>query len=237
LNNAETSGFNVPPAETHEQTGEHVEKQLVPEQREEWRRLLQLARQAAGLAEDDDWLYARVQAALRRALLSLGRKLNRIGALSDASAVFFLPLPLARSLAASTSAPTNLQAQAAAGRAGWEAACREPPPAREAPDTVSVKGVGTGGRALGRVALHRPGSPCPAPGQILLAATLLPSELPLLVAAALVTETGGPLDHVASQARERHLPAVVGAAGACRIFRDGDVVLVDADRGLVVRLG
>jgi len=31
--------------------------------------------------------------------------------------------------------------------------------------TVSVKGVGTGGRALGRVALHtRPGSPCPAPG-------------------------------------------------------------------------
>jgi pyruvate,water dikinase len=237
LNNAETSGFNVPPAETHEQTGEHVEKQLVPEQREEWRRLLQLARQAAGLAEDDDWLYARVQAALRRALLSLGRKLNRIGALSDASAVFFLPLPLARSLAASTSAPTNLQAQAAAGRAGWEAACREPPPAQEAPDMVSVKGVGTGGRALGRVLLHRPASPRPAPGQILLAATLLPSELPLLVAAALVTETGGPLDHVAAQARERRLPAVVGAAGACRVFRDGDLVLVDADRGLVVRLG
>ena len=70
-----------------------------------------------------------------------------------------------------------------------------------------------------------------------MAATLLPSELPLLVAAALVTETGGPLDHVAAQARERRLPAVVGAAGACRIFRDGDLVLVDADRGLGVRLG
>jgi pyruvate,water dikinase len=69
------------------------------------------------------------------------------------------------------------------------------------------------------------------------AATLLPSELPLLVAAALVTETGGPLDHVATQARERGLPAVVGAAGACRLFHDGDLVLVDADRGLVVRLG
>jgi len=102
---------------------------------------------------------------------------------------------------------------------------------------VSVKGVGTGGRALGRVLLHRPASPRPAPGQILLAATLLPSELPLLVAAALVTETGGPLDHVATQARERRLPAVVGAAGACRLFRQGDLVLVDADRGLVVRLG
>jgi pyruvate,water dikinase len=127
--------------------------------------------------------------------------------------------------------------QVAAGRAAWEAARCDPPPAPAAPDTVSVRGVGTGGRALGRVVLHRPGSPLPTPGQILLAPTLLPSELPLLVAAALVTETGGPLDHVATQARERRLPAVVGAAGACRLFCEGDLVLVDADRGLVVRLG
>jgi pyruvate,water dikinase len=198
---------------------------------------LRLARQAAGLGEDDDWLYARVQAALRRALLRLGKSLSEMGALSDAGDVFFLPLPLVRSLAAGAPPPAHLQMQAAAGRAAWEAACCDPPPAQAAPDTVSVRGVGTGGRALGRVVLHRPGRPLPTPGQILLAPTLLPSELPLLVAAALVTETGGPLDHVATQARERRLPAVVGAAGACRLFRDGDLVLVDADRGLVVRLG
>jgi len=224
-------------AETHEQTSEQVEKQIAPQRRDEWRRLLRLARQSVGLGEDDDWLYARVQAALRRALLRLGQSLCVTGALSDATAVFYLPLPLARSLAAGSPAPANLQALAAAGRSAWDAACRKPPPAQEAPDAVSVRGVGTGGRALGRVVLHRPESPRPAPGQILVAATLLPSELPLLVAAALVTETGGPLDHVAAQARERRLPAVVGAAGACRVFHDGDLVLVDADRGLVVRLG
>jgi len=220
-----------------EQLTEEVENWIAPARRDEWRRLLRLARQAAGLGEDDDWLYARVQAALRHALLRLGRSLNEKGALSDPGAVFFLPLPLVRTLAAGAPPPADLAMQAAAGRAAWEAACCDPPPAPAAPDTVSVRGNGTGGRALGRVVLHRPGRSLPTPGQILLAQTLLPSELPLLVAAALVTETGGPLDHVATQARERRLPAVVGAAGACRLFRQGDLVLVDADRGLVVRLG
>jgi hypothetical protein len=172
------------------------EKPIAPARREQWRRLLCLTREAAGLGEDDDWLYARVQAAFRRALLSLGKRLHGMGALAEPSAVFFLPLPLARSLAAGAPPPQNLQMQAAAGRADWETACRDPPPASVALDTVSVKGVGTGGRALGRVVLHQPANPRPAPGQILLAPTLLPSELPLLVAAALVTETGGPLDHV-----------------------------------------
>ena len=71
---------------------------------------------------------------------------------------------------------------------------------------------------------------------MLVARTLLPTELPLLAPAAIVVETGGALDHVAAQARERGIPAVVGAAGACRALRDGDQVLVDADAGLVVRL-
>jgi pyruvate,water dikinase len=237
LGGGESHRADPPTPATHEQTSEQVEKQIAPEQRDEWHRLLRLARQAAGIGEDDDWIYARVQAALRRALLSLGRRLHRISALSEVGAVFFLPLPLARSLAAGTAPPADLAMRASAGRVDWEAACREPPPAQEASDTVCVRGTGTGGRALGRVVLHRPAGPRPVPGQILLAATLLPSELPLLVAAALVTETGGPLDHVAAQARERRLPAVVGAAGACRLFRDGDLVLVDADHGLVVKLG
>jgi phosphohistidine swiveling domain-containing protein len=71
---------------------------------------------------------------------------------------------------------------------------------------------------------------------ILLAHTLLPTELPLLSASAIVTETGGLLDHVAAQARERGIPAVVGALGACSAFSEGDLVFVDAERGVVVRL-
>ena len=238
LGRNEPASRDTPAAVGHEeQIAEQVEQQIAPDRREEWRRLLRLARQAAGLGEDDDWIYARVQAALRRALLRLGKSLSEKGALSDAGDVFFLPLPLVRSLAAGEHSPADLAMRAAAGRAVWEAASRDPPPAQEARDMVACRGVGTGGRALGRVALHHPGRPRSVLGQILVAQTLLPSELPLLEAAALVTETGGPLDHVATQARERRLPAVVGAAGACRLFREGELVLVDADRGIVVRLG
>ncbi|HEY5284730.1 MAG TPA: PEP-utilizing enzyme, partial [Polyangia bacterium] len=71
---------------------------------------------------------------------------------------------------------------------------------------------------------------------VLVAKTLLPTELPLISARAVVTETGGPLDHVAAQARERGIPAVVGAQGASSVLREGDLVLVDGDAGLVVRL-
>jgi pyruvate,water dikinase len=64
----------------------------------------------------------------------------------------------------------------------------------------------------------------------------LPTELPLVAAAALVVETGGALDHVAAQARERGIPAVVGAAGASAAFRDGDRVIVDGDAAIVARI-
>ena len=83
---------------------------------------------------------------------------------------------------------------------------------------------------------HRPGEPADV-GAVLVAATLLSTELPLIEALALVVDTGGPLDHVAAQARERQIPAVVGAHGASALLQDGDLVLVDGDAGLVVRLG
>jgi len=86
------------------------------------------------------------------------------------------------------------------------------------------------------VVWHRPGERPPSPEAVLVASTLLPTELPLISAAALVMETGGALDHVAAQARERGLPAVVGAQGAQAAFREGDLVLVDGDRGIVVAL-
>ena len=100
-----------------------------------------------------------------------------------------------------------------------------------------VRGLGTGGRIVGTIHVFRGlCAPPPAPGAVLLATTLLPTELPLIQAAALVIVTGGALDHVAAQARERGLPAVVGAKNALDLLADGDQVLVDADAGLVVRL-
>ena len=89
-----------------------------------------------------------------------------------------------------------------------------------------------------RVHLHDPTSAAPVPpGAILVARTLLPTELPLLAPAAIVVETGGVLGHVAAQARERGLPAIVDAPGALTAFRAGDRVLVDGDAGIAIRLG
>ncbi|MBK9754032.1 MAG: pyruvate, water dikinase [Nannocystis sp.] len=56
------------------------------------------------------------------------------------------------------------------------------------------------------------------------------------VAAGLVTEIGGTLSHGAVVAREYGLPAVVDLPGATRVFRTGDRLLLDADRGRVRRL-
>jgi phosphohistidine swiveling domain-containing protein len=122
---------------------------------------------------------------------------------------------LADARAADAEARTNPPGLAVAGAA-----------LAETPGLVRGKS-GAGGTYIGRVRI----------GEVLVARTILPTELPLIAAAALVIETGGPLDHVAAQARERGIPAVVGAVGACDRLRDGDRVLVDGDAGLVVKLG
>ena len=51
----------------------------------------------------------------------------------------------------------------------------------------------------------------------------------------LVVERGGMLSHGAIIAREYGIPAVVGVADATRIIRDGDLVRVDGDLGVVER--
>ena len=110
---------------------------------------------------------------------------------------------------------------------------------RRASEGDVVRGTsGSGGARIGRVRIAGATEGEIAPGQteVLVARTLLPTQLPLLSPLAIVVETGGALDHVAAQARERGIPAVVGAAGATRLLRDGDQVLVDADAGLVIRL-
>jgi pyruvate,water dikinase len=72
------------------------------------------------------------------------------------------------------------------------------------------------------------------PGQVLVAVTTMPPWTPLFgIAAAVVTETGGPLSHCAIVAREYGIPAVVGAHGATRAIRTGQRITVDGGRGIV----
>ena len=72
------------------------------------------------------------------------------------------------------------------------------------------------------------------PGQILVAITTMPPWTPLFgVAAAVVTETGGPLSHCAIVAREYNIPAVVGAHGATHRISTGQKITVDGTSGIV----
>ncbi|MFI6132893.1 PEP/pyruvate-binding domain-containing protein [Micromonospora sp. NPDC051141] len=71
-------------------------------------------------------------------------------------------------------------------------------------------------------------------GEVLVASFITPAWSPLLsIAGAVVTDTGGTLSHGSIVAREYGIPAVMGTNHATRLIRDGQVVTVDGDRGLV----
>jgi pyruvate,water dikinase len=71
-------------------------------------------------------------------------------------------------------------------------------------------------------------------GMILVTTTTAPPWTPLFsIAAAVVTDTGGPLTHGAICAREYGIPAVVGTGQATSHIRDGQWIEVDGSAGLV----
>ena len=74
------------------------------------------------------------------------------------------------------------------------------------------------------------------PGEILVAPMTNPTWTPLFaIAGGIVTEVGGLLSHGAIVAREYGIPAVLSANGVTGFLNDGDTVTVDGHRGLVVR--
>lgn len=71
-------------------------------------------------------------------------------------------------------------------------------------------------------------------GDILISDTTTP-EMTMMMgkAAAIVTDLGGVTSHAAIVCRELKIPAVVGAQKATEIFRTGDLIKVNADKGEV----
>ena len=213
--------------------------------REDWAAHLAAGRAGAAVGEDDDALYARAAAQVRHALLREAARLCASGVLDWADDIFWLPLELVRRDADGATRLSRDQAGKLVGeaRAADGEARKNPPPISSADVSPAASAPiqgrsGAGGACIGRVRIW-PGADlagAESADEIVVARTILPTELPLIAASALVVETGGPLDHVAAQARERGIPAVVGAAGACQRLHDGDRVLVDGDAGLVVKL-
>ncbi|MFA6272373.1 MAG: PEP-utilizing enzyme [Patescibacteria group bacterium] len=73
-------------------------------------------------------------------------------------------------------------------------------------------------------------------GDILLSYSTNPSLVPAMnKAAAIVTNAGGITCHAAIVSRELGIPCIIGTEVATKVFKDGDVVEVDATKGIIKR--
>jgi phosphoenolpyruvate synthase/pyruvate phosphate dikinase len=74
-------------------------------------------------------------------------------------------------------------------------------------------------------------------GDIIVAPSTNPTLLPFMTkAGAIVTDEGGIACHAAIIARELNIPCIVGTKIATKVFKDGDLVEVDAEKGMVRKL-
>ncbi|MGF1527701.1 MAG: PEP-utilizing enzyme, partial [Candidatus Competibacterales bacterium] len=111
----------------------------------------------------------------------------------------------------------------------------EPPPQPE--DGQSLNGYpASPGKARGRaVVLHSLAeAERVQPGDILVADTTSPPWTALFASlAGLVTDTGGVLSHAAIVAREYRIPAVVGVGKATATIKEGQIIEIDGDTGVI----
>lgn len=106
--------------------------------------------------------------------------------------------------------------------------------------TIEIKGlVAQGGKIQGKVIVVHTYHDLKKvqEGVILVANTTHPNYLPgMQKAAAFITNEGGIISHAAIVAREMKKPCIVGTKVATQLLKDGDIVEVDADRGMVKKL-
>lgn len=91
------------------------------------------------------------------------------------------------------------------------------------------------GKVVGRAKLlHTPYEKPVEAGEILVARATEPSWTPIFTnAAGVIMEIGGPLQHGGIIAREYGIPCVSGLIGIMDMIKDGDLVEVDGDNGIV----
>ena len=71
-------------------------------------------------------------------------------------------------------------------------------------------------------------------GDVLVTTMTRPEFVPLMKrASAVITDEGGITSHAAIIARELKIPCIVGTKFATHFLKDGDLVEVDADKGIV----
>jgi pyruvate, water dikinase len=74
-------------------------------------------------------------------------------------------------------------------------------------------------------------------GDVLVTSMTTPDFVPLMQkASAIVTDMGGLLSHAVIMSRELGKPCVIGTKFATQAFKDGDMVEVDAEKGVVRKI-
>ncbi len=214
--------------------------------------LLRLAHDASRLREEMRGLVVDSLGMYRRLFLEAGSRLVAAGQARAADDVFFLTRDEVRAFLEAR-ADADLPLRITMRRTLFETYRTAPDPPDHfllnAGEMVVSDGLdeaggrelrgtaGAHGRATGRARVVRDPREGAAlqPGEILVAPYTDVGWTPLfLVAAAVVTDLGGPLSHSCVVAREYGIPAVVSVHRATRRIRTGDRITVDGDRGLVV---
>ena len=187
----------------------------------------------ADLAERDDVWFARAQLLVRRAILARADELG-----IDRDDAFWIPLD--ELLDGKPLDPDEVRRSASAHRAAAERASRWEMPlvvgGPPLPVGESLRGVGTGPRVVGRVVRFATlaSTVTVGHGDIVVARAVTPAlAVQVVGCAALVSETGGLLDHGAALARELGITCVVGCRDAWSRLIDGMIVIVDGEAGSV----
>lgn len=209
---------------------------------------LRRSRALAGMRELPKfaWLYTFEH--MRTQLLEAGAELERAGLLNRADDIMFLDVDEARAAADGA----DLRERIAERRTVYarEMRRRSVPglvlsdgtmpealaPRTPAPDGALLGMAAAAGRVTGRAHIvHDPASARLEPGEILVAATTDPGWTPLfLTAGGLVTETGSPMAHGPTVAREYGIPAVICVKDATTLLADGQLLTIDGSAGTVV---
>ena len=215
----------------------------------EFRECLSRAQPYPRVREDRALWQLNAVGSLRSALLRRGARMVRNGSTGEAEDILYL-LPEE----IDNSAHSNLSDLVVERKGEWERWSQLKPPeqigavetstppegAGESAVADEVRGVAASrGVATGpaRVILDLSEADRLTPGDVLVCRTTSPPWTVLFTRAiAVVADAGGVLAHTAITAREYGIPCVVGARGATERIRNGMIVTVDGDQG-IVRLG
>ncbi|MFE0156286.1 PEP/pyruvate-binding domain-containing protein [Nonomuraea sp. NPDC059007] len=206
------------------------------------------SRKLTGLREIGKFAWLPAIQAARTQLLLVGNDLAGRGLLERGDDIMFLDLAEAR---AAVHDGADHRALVAARRSEYRRELRRPAvpgallsdgtdvealaPAEVARDGVLVGMAGAAGRATGKARVIRdPAGAHIEPGEILVAPTTDPGWTPLfLTTAGLVTETGSPVAHGPTVAREYGIPAVICVRNATHEIKTGQIITIDGAAGTV----